>query len=187
MTSCSSKLDGDEMTKYLRQHHFGIVIRPTAHSGIEGGLFPGYKPETKAFRVVFVENPENRIPASSHPLSFLTKTSLDKMVYDRLREAMPECIQKRSEKGKGKNEKEQGPEKIDCYISSWVGQNLNKKFLLYLTRSASLGHRDDGQTIAMEGNARIVAELPSGGDHSRGFNLDFVDEGNGSHCRGTRF
>ena len=184
--SHSSTLNGDEMIEYLRQHHFGIVIRP-AHSGIEGGLFPGHKPKTKALRVVFVENPDHRISASSHPLSFLTETSLDKWVYDRLREAMPGCVQKRSGKGKGKNKMVEGSGKIDCYISSWVSQNLNKRFLLYLTCSASLGRRDDGQTIAMEGNAHIVAKLPSGGDHSRRPDLGSADEGNRSHRRGTRF
>jgi hypothetical protein len=35
-----------------------------------------------------------------------------------------------------------------------------KGFYLYLTRSASLGCRDAGQTITMEGIAHIVARLP---------------------------
>ena len=150
-------LNGDAMIKYLQQHEFGIAIRPS-HSGIEGGLFPNCKPEKKAHRVVFVENPEIRIPDSLYPLSFLTETSIDKRVYDRLKKGMPECVKEIPKKGKKK--RVEGPEKIECYISSWVSRNLNKRFLLFLTRSASLGRRDAGQTIAVEGNVHIVAGLP---------------------------
>ena len=119
-TPRSSMLNGNEMIKYLQKHHFGIAIRPI-HSGIEGGLLSGCKPATKALRVVFVENPESRIPevSSSRPLSFLTKTSLDKRVYDRLKEGLPKCVKEIPKKsGKGKQKKDEN--KIDCFISSWV-------------------------------------------------------------------
>jgi len=122
---------GGQLTEYLRQHNFKITIRPM-YSCIQDNSFPGFNPPVpnpnpQIVHVVFVENPENQIPDSSTPWSFLSQTSLDRDIFDRFAEAMPKCIKEIPEE----REETKTDGKVNCIISSWVSRDLNKRLLSY--------------------------------------------------------
>ena len=113
--------DARNLITYLRDHNFPITITPN-HSRIEGGLFPGYnplKPYTPCQRlsVIFVENPDTRIPVQKVCEAFISEIALEETFFDRIHSTLPQCIKKR------RRTKDTPDDYVECAISSWVSQH----------------------------------------------------------------
>ena len=128
--------EGDQLIEYLRYYDYPLDLQANCCQ-ISGGLIPklvGADP-AGAIRVVFVENPEHRIPDNPEhqipdnedkpedkpPESFITKTTIEAQFFQRISTILPKCIAKIQDP-------EAKPGLVACYISTWVSLYSNDKF-----------------------------------------------------------
>jgi len=115
--------EGDRLIQYLRDHDYPFELQSNLPQ-ISEGLIPELvaTDPTGAIRVVFVENPEHRIPEQGDkPESFITKTAIDALTFRRIFAMFPKCIAKIEDP-------EATKDSVACYMSTWVSLYSKDKF-----------------------------------------------------------